>query len=149
MGSSAAVQKQRSSLSLSHLPFLFLSSSALFVRFSPGLSSAVQVPPVFNDRSPRAQSEEISDASNKHTLKREDKSEFLFSFWCFFWILTQILSVCPLLCSSHDSACRRNSRRREKRERGVGGLGAHKVSKVEERGESKRERGSAEVEGKS
>lgn len=54
----------------------------------------------------------------------------------FFWILTQILSVCPLLCYSHDSACRRNSRRQEKRERRREREGGSAQGlQVEERGE--------------
>ncbi|MEQ2281037.1 hypothetical protein AMECASPLE_026338 [Ameca splendens] len=60
----------------------------------------------------RANLRHLKPTPNTHTT-RVDKSEFLFSFWCFFQILTQILSVCPLLCCSHDNTCRRNSGRQE------------------------------------
>lgn len=140
-GSSATVQNQRSRLSLSHLPFLFLSSFCAVCQVLSVLSFTVKASPVFNDRSHKAQSEEISDTSNKHTLRERERGQVRVSvlLLVFFWILTQILSVCPLLCSSHDSACRRNSRRQE-RGGSAQGLeveereGALKVAELKERG---------------
>ena len=100
VGSSAAVRKQQSSLSLSHLlsPLPLLLCAVCQVLSGP--SVAVKVPPVFNDRAPKAQSEKISHTSNKYTLRERDRGQVRVSvlLLVFFWILTQILSVCPLLC---------------------------------------------------
>ena len=71
-------------------------------------------------------------AKHTHTHTDNERGQVRVSLLLlvFFRILTQILSVCPLLCSSHDNTCRRNSGRREK---GEGG-GAQGL-KVEERAE--------------
>lgn len=108
-------------------PSRLLSSFVQTVRFSPApcslsghFLSSMTGPPKHNEK--RSQTL-LSNTLHTHTLHTQRRGRLKVSLLLlvFFWILTQILSVCPLLCSSHDSARRRNSGRREK-EAGAQGL---------------------------
>lgn len=82
----------------------------------------------FSDRFPKSTTTgglrilETDTQTTSHSRTGQVRVSLLLLVFFFFQFLTQILSVCPLLCSSHDNTCRRNSRRQEKG-------GEHKVSK--------------------
>lgn len=113
VSSSADVQEQRSSLSLSHFPLLFLPSCVLSVRFSLAccslsrrLLSSMTGPPKHNQKRSQTHLEKACTLA-QICSKREDKSEFLFSFWCFFglWLRSSlfVLSSAPVTTTLVDA----------------------------------------------